>query len=58
PLGHISRYSSQNDLENFADHFAYYVIYPDKFQDRIKNDPLLVDEYEFLRDMIFDGKEF
>ncbi len=58
PLGHISRYSSQNDLENFADHFAYYVIYPDKFRDRIKNDPLLVDEYEFLRDQIFDGKEF
>ncbi len=58
PLGHISRYSSQNDLENFADHFAYYVIYPDKFQERIKNDPLLVDKYEFLRDMIFDGKEF
>jgi len=58
PLGHISRYSSQNDLENFADHFAYYVIYPDKFQERIKNDPLLVDEYEFLRDQIFDGKEF
>jgi len=58
PLGHITRYSSESAYENFADHFAYYVIYPDKFQERIKNDPLLVDKYEFLRDSIFDGKEF
>jgi len=24
----------------------------------MKNDPLLVDEYEFLRDFIFNGKEY
>ena len=58
PPGYISRYSTYSDLENFAEHFAYYVIYPDVFRDRMKNDPLLVDEYEFLRDFIFNGKEY
>jgi len=58
PPGHISRYSTHDDLENFAEHFAYYVIYPDVFRDRMKNDPLLVNEYEFLRDFIFNGKEY
>jgi len=58
PPGYISRYSTHSDLENFAEHFAYYVIYPDVFRDRMKNDPLLVDEYEFLRNFIFNGKEY
>ncbi len=58
PPGFINRYSAHSDLENFAEHFAYYVIYPDVFRDRMKNDPLLVDEYEFLRDFIFNGKEY
>ena len=58
PPGYITRYSTYSDLENFADHFAYYVIYPDVFRDRMKNDPLLVDEYEFLRDFVFNGKEY
>jgi len=58
PPGYITRYSTHSDLENFADNFAYYVIYPDVFRDRMKNDPLLVDEYEFLRDFVFNGKEY
>jgi len=57
-LGYITGYSSINDLENFADHYAYYVVYPDVFRDEMKNDPLLVKKYEFLRDFIFNGKEF
>jgi len=58
PPRHITHYSSYSDLEKFAEHFAYYVIYPDVFRDRMKNDPSLVDEYEFLRDFIFNGKEY
>jgi len=58
PPGYISRYSTYSDLENFADNFAYYVIHPDVFRDRMKNDPLLVNEYEFLRDFVFNGKEY
>jgi len=57
-LGYITSYSSNNDLENFADHYAYYVVYPDLFRDEMKNDPLLAKKYEFLRDFIFNDKEF
>jgi len=57
-LGYITGYSSINDLENFADHYAYYVVYPDVFRDEMKNDPLLVKKYEFLRDFVFNGKEY
>ncbi len=57
-LGYITSYSTNNDLENFADHYAYYVVYPDMFQDEMKNDPLLAKKYEFLRDFIFNDKEF
>jgi len=57
-LGYITGYSSKNDLENFADHYAYYVVYPDVFRDEMKNDPLLVKKYEFLRDFVFNGKEY
>jgi len=57
-LGYITGYSTINDLENFADHYAYYVVYPDVFRDEMKNDPLLVKKYEFFRDFIFNGKEF
>ena len=56
-LGYISSYSI-NGGENFAEHYAYYVIHPDMFRDEMKNDPLLTKKYEFLRDLIFDGKEF
>ena len=57
-LGYITSYSSNNDLENFAEHYAYYVVYPDMFRDEMKNDPLLAKKYEFLRDSIFIDKEF
>ncbi len=57
-LGYITSYSTNNDLENFADHYAYYVVYPDLFRDEMKNDPLLAKKYEFLRDFIFIDKEF
>jgi hypothetical protein len=58
PQGHITRYSSESDSENFAEHFAYYVVFPDEFRNRIQMDPLLKDEYEFMRDYIFNGIEF
>ncbi len=57
-LGYITSYSTNNDLENFAEHYAYYVVYPDMFRDEMKNDPLLAKKYEILRDFIFNDKEF
>jgi len=56
--GFISSYSKVNAAENFAENFAYYVISPNEFRDRIKSDSLLTDEYQFMREKIFLNFEF
>ncbi len=58
PEGYVDVYSTANDAENFAEHLAYYVLYPDEFKEKMKNDSLLAEKYLFLRDFIFDGKEY
>jgi hypothetical protein len=57
-FGYVSSYSAVNDAENFAENFAYYVIYSNEFRDKVDTDPLLIEEYEFMRDVIFSGFEF
>lgn len=56
--GYISAYSSLNDAENFAENFAHYVIYPNEYRERIRNDILLMDEYNFLKEELFDNLEY
>ncbi len=56
--GYVSSYSAVNDAENFAENFAHYVIYSNEFLEKIDTDPLLIEEYEFMRDVIFSGFEF
>ena len=56
--GYISSYSAVNDAENFAENFAHYVIYSNEFREKILTDPLLIEEYEFMRDVVFSGFEF
>ena len=56
--GYVSKYSTVNDAENFAENFAHYVIYPDEFREKINSDILLFEEYEFLRDKIFTNLEY
>jgi len=58
PIGHVSVYSTANDAENFAENFAHYVERPDEFRQSIYDDPQLIEEYEFMRDKIFDGLEY
>jgi hypothetical protein len=57
-VGYITVYSTKNDLENFAENFAYYIQYPNKFREKIQTDTLLTEKYEFLRDKIFLGFEY
>lgn len=50
PKGYISSYATANKAENFAEHFAYYVIDPGTFQKQMSGDELLVRKYNFFRD--------
>ncbi|MEK0367800.1 MAG: hypothetical protein QQN45_07725 [Nitrosopumilus sp.] len=56
--GYISVYSSKSDKENFAENFAYYIVRPDVFREKIQTDTLLAEKYEFMRDKIFSGFEY
>ena len=56
--GYISGYSTKSDLENFAENFAYYIVYPNEFREKIQTDTLLAEKYEFMRDKIFSGFEY
>ncbi len=56
--GYITVYSTRSDLENFAENFAYYIVYPNEFREKIQTDTLLAEKYEFMRDKIFSGFEY
>ncbi len=58
PGGHVSVYSTANDAENFAENFAHYVERPEQFREQVLQDSELVEEYEFIRDEIFNGLEY
>ena len=56
--GYITVYSTKNNLENFAENFAYYIVYPNEFREKIQVDTLLAEKYGFMRDKIFLGFEY
>jgi len=56
--GYITVYSAKSDRENFAENFAYYIVYPNEFREKIQADTLLAEKYEFMRDKIFSGFEY
>jgi len=58
PEGYIDVYSTTNDQENFAQHFTYYILYGEYFREIAKSDPLLKNKYDFLKEELFDGREY
>ncbi len=58
PCGYVTSYATTNSHENFAEHFAYYVVEGGKFRERAKNDLLLGEKYDFLKNNIFEGQEY
>ena len=58
PDGHISYYSLTDNVENFAEHFAYYVVSGEDFREIAGSDVLLDKKYNFLKNYVFNGIEF
>jgi len=58
PDGYVSHYSLTDSTENFAEHFAFYVVYGDEFRDMAQSDDLIKKKYNFLKNHVFDGIEF
>ncbi len=57
PCGYVSKYSTTNSAENFAEHFAFYVLEGEKFRERAKTDEFLQAKYDFVKEL-FAGKEY
>lgn len=58
PKGYISSYATANKAENFAEHFAYYIVNPNAFRAQMAGDDLLIKKYNFFKDKLFQGKEY
>ena len=56
--GFVSSYAITNHHENFAEHFAFYVVNSEKFREMAQSDSLLKEKYNFLKHYIFDGIEY
>ena len=58
PNGYVSFYSLTNAEENFAEHFAHYVVNGEDFRKIAESDVLIEKKYNFLKNYVFDGIEF
>ena len=58
PNGYVTYYSLTSSEENFAEHFAYYVVNGEDFWEIAESDVLLEKKYNFLKNYVFDGIEF
>jgi len=58
PDGYVSYYSLRDNVENFAEHFAYYVVSGEDFRGIVEADALLDEKYNFLKNYVFEGIEF
>lgn len=56
PEGHVDAYSTANDAENFAQHFAAFVLDAGNFRKRAANETLLARKYGFMKKLF--GKEY
>lgn len=55
---YMSAYATANKAENFAEHFAYYVVEAEAFRNKSKTDQKLLEKYLFFKQNIFQEKEY
>lgn len=58
PPGFIDTYAATNSAENFAEHFAAYVIKGEEFRNLASGNELLTRKYIFFKYFLFNGKEY
>ncbi|MFN7160271.1 MAG: putative zinc-binding metallopeptidase [Candidatus Gracilibacteria bacterium] len=56
--GFVSGYASSDPFEDFAETFNYYTLHADEFKVLAKGNVQLAKKYEFMKNKVFDGKEF
>jgi len=57
-LDFVSGYAKTDPFEDFAETYNYYLLHGDNFRKLISNNSVLEKKYLFMKENIFDGKEF
>lgn len=57
-LDFVSGYAMSDPFEDFAETYLFYVLHGDAFRQLAKSNPVLAEKYEFMKDKVFNSKEF
>lgn len=58
PSGFVSAFATQSRIDNFAEHYRYYVLLADEFRRKASVDADIARKYIFFRDKMFAGMEY
>jgi hypothetical protein len=54
----VTGYAMSDPFEDFAETYNYYLLHGASFREMIKHNQSLKSKYEFMRDKVFEGKEY
>jgi hypothetical protein len=54
----ITEYWKFHKWEDFAEAYRYYILHHDSFQRKIAENPLRQQKYDYLKQYVFEGKEY
>ena len=54
----ITEYGKFHKWEDFAEAYRYYVLHHDSFQRKSQENPILQKKYDYLKQYVFNGKEY
>jgi hypothetical protein len=54
----VSGYAMTDPFEDFAESYAYYVLHGNEFRSLAETNSVLQKKYEFLKNKVFNGKEY
>lgn len=57
-LDFVSGYAKEDPFEDFAETYNYYALHGDNFRTLIRHNEALEQKYNFMKEKVFDGKEF
>lgn len=57
-LDFVSTYATTDPFEDFAETYTYYRLHGPEFRELAVADTALASKYDFMRDAVFEGKEF
>lgn len=58
PEDFVSGYAMSDPFEDFAESYAYYVLHGNEFRILAETNEILQQKYEFLKNSVFEGKEY